>query len=465
MTDIWTSLTLSQWSPQRWQSGSYGCRLLFGSLGAWKTGSWLMQWADSLGVLVLSVLFALAPFVSTTLIGVLLALCAAFLLLLVLSDNSDIALTPIHIGVGLYWLVASLATALSRVPEQAMRGWVKLTLFLVVFALAARVLRSAKLRSILITVYLHTALVVSVYGMRQVFFGAAPLATWTDPTSASANVTRVYSYLGNPNLLAGYLIPAIALSLGAVFAWEHWPRKALALVMFGLNSIVLFQTYSRGGWIGMAATLFVFALLMVYGWRDRLPRPWRNWAIPAVLGGTVAVVLIAVTAVPPVRDRVSSLFIGRADSSNNFRINVWTSVIEMIRDHPVLGIGPGNEAFNQVYPLYMRPRYTALSAYSVLLEITVETGLVGLTAFLWLLLVTVQQALIQLQRLRRQANPDAFILIAAVASLAGFMAHGLVDTVWYRPQINTLWWLCLALVASFYPSLPPHSQPSEPSEA
>lgn len=133
-----------------------------------------MQWADSLGVVLLSVLFALAPFVSTTLIGVLLALCALFLLVLLLSDDSQLALTPIHIGVGLYWLVASLATAFSRVPQQAVRGWVKLTLFLVVFALAARVLRSTKLRSVLITIYLHTALVVSVYGMRQVFFGAPP---------------------------------------------------------------------------------------------------------------------------------------------------------------------------------------------------------------------------------------------------------------------------------------------------
>lgn len=454
MTDIWTQVTLSQWSPQPWQSGSYGYRLLVGSLHRWKAGSWLMQWADSLGVLLLAVLFALAPFVSTTLIGILLVLSAGFLLLLLLSDESDLGLTPIHLGVGLYWLIASIATACSRVPQEALQGWVKLSLFLVVFALSARVLRSPWLRSLLITVYLHTALIVSVYGLRQVFFGAEPLATWTDPNSASGSITRVYSYLGNPNLLAGYLIPAIAFSLGALFVWQRWSAKALALVMLTVNSIVVLNTYSRGGWIGVAATLFIFALFAVYWWRDRLPQPWRNWAIPGLLGITVAVLLIAVTAVPPIRDRVSSLFIGRGDSSNNFRINVWNAVLEMIRDHPVLGIGPGNDAFNQVYPLYMRPRYTALSAYSVLLEITVETGIIGLTAFLWLLAIAVQQTLLQLQRLRQTPNPQAFWLIAAIATLAGFMAHGLVDTVWYRPQLNTLWWLSLGVVASFYPSNP-----------
>ena len=37
-----------------------------------------------------------------------------------------------------------------------------------------------------------------------------------------------------------------------------------------------------------------------------------------------------------------------------------------------------------------------------------------------------------------------------MAATAGLMAHGLVDTVWYRPAIQTLWWFCVAAIASFY---------------
>ena len=33
--------------------------------------------------------------------------------------------------------------------------------------------------------------------------------------------------------------------------------------------------------------------------------------------------------------------------------------------------------------------------------------------------------------------------------MGGLMGHGLVDTVWYRPQINTLWWLMVAIIASY----------------
>jgi putative inorganic carbon (HCO3(-)) transporter len=119
-----------------------------------------------------------------------------------------------------------------------------------------------------------------------------------------------------------------------------------------------------------------------------------------------------------------------------------------------LGIGPGNNAFNKIYPLYMRPRYSALSAYSVILEIAVETGIIGLTCFLWLLVVTLRQGWLQLQRLRELRNTQGLWLMAAIATIVGMLAHGSVDTVWYRPQVNTLWWLMMAMIASFYQRLP-----------
>ncbi|MEL7510458.1 MAG: O-antigen ligase family protein, partial [Cyanobacteria bacterium J06554_1] len=101
---------------------------------------------------------------------------------------------------------------------------------------------------------------------------------------------------------------------------------------------------------------------------------------------------------------------GREDSSNNFRINVWEGAMDMIRARPVIGIGPGNEAFNKIYPLYQRPRYTALSAYSVFLETLVEAGFIGFTAFLWMLGTTFYQGIQQLRRLRMDMDGQGFCL-------------------------------------------------------
>jgi putative inorganic carbon (HCO3(-)) transporter len=162
---------------------------------------------------------------------------------------------------------------------------------------------------------------------------------------------------------------------------------------------------------------------------------------------------IGVLFVEPFRVRVISIFADRQDSSNNFRKNVWESVFQMIRDRPIIGIGPGHASFNHVYPLYQRPRFTALSAYSVFLETIVETGFLGFTCFMWLIVVTFNTGFLQLRRLRETKNIEGLWLIGAIASMLSLLAQGLFDTVFYRPEVNTLWWLMVALVASYWQPL------------
>lgn len=458
MNLVWQRFTLSTLPLKEYLATSYVHRSLVGLLSSWRQTSVLLQWGDAIAAALLSLIYALAPFASSTLVGFLLVACVGFWLLLTLSDevtpaNISSSVTPIHLLVLLYWGVAAIATALSPVKKAAVNDLGTLTLYLLLFTLCARVLRSPRLRSWIIILYLHVSLIVSVYGLRQWFFGATALATWVDPESPMSKTTRVYSYLGNPNLLAGYLLPAVIFSLVAIFAWQSWPKKALALTMLIVNSSCLILTFSRGGWIGLVVAVLAVMALLVYWKSVEMPRFWRTWSIPIVLGGLIGVLVLAVIFVEPVRLRVFSIFADRKDSSNNFRRNVWDAVFEMIRDRPIFGIGPGHGSFNKVYPLYQRPRYTALSAYSILFEVTVETGFVGLACFLWLLIVTFNTALLQVRRLRQIRSVEGFWLIGAIAILLGMLAHGTVDTVWYRPEVNTLWWLIVALIASYWTPL------------
>lgn len=476
---MWQQLTLTNLSLEKWRNKSYLYSLFSGSLNAWRRSSWILQWGETLGLILLALLFSLAPFVSNALIGVLLIACAIFWVLLTVSDEEIGNFTPIHLVILLYWGICIVATALSPVKIAAFSGLAKLTLYLTLFALMARILRSNRMRSWLIGIYLHISLIVSVYGIRQWIEQVPPLATWNDPNSTQANVTRVYSYLGNPNLLGSYLLPAIALSLAALLGWRGWGRKALALTMLIVNCACLQYTGSRGAMIGLVALIIVFLVLLWHWWSVYLPTFWRKWSLPIILGIPLGLLLFGLLFIESLRDRVSSIFAGRKDSSNNFRINVWQAVLKMIQDRPIIGIGPGNTAFNKVYPLYMKSRFTALSAYSVLLEIMVETGIIGLTCFIWLLIVTMSQGWQQIQNLREintpelpdieqdkiqlsstipaiwqniinPRSPDGYWLMAAMATITGMMAHGFFDTVWYRPEINMLWWLMVALIASYY---------------
>lgn len=448
--------TSSELSLSRWRGGSFVYRLV-GLFSPWREGSYLLQWAEPLGMALMGLVLALAPFVSSTLVGVLLIAGAGYWGILTLSERNLIGLTPIHLLVLLYWGVATVAVAFSPVKAEAFRGWVTLTLYLLWFALSARVLRSPSLRNWTIALYILVSLVISVYGIRQEIFGVEQLATWNDPESELAEATRAYSYLGNPNLLAGYLISAIALSLSALWVWRSWLQKGVALTALLVNTYCLYATDSRGGWIALVGLLTVYLLLLYSWYRETLPQFWRIWLLPIVFAFFAGLIIMAITFVEPVRLRVMSIFAGRENSSNNFRLNVWYAVFDMIRDHPWSGIGPGHAAFNAVYPLYQRPNYTALSAYSIYLEHLVEMGVIGFTAFLGLLGTIAYHGWQQITALREIGDREGFWVIGAIAAIAGMLTHGLVDTVWYRPEINTLWWFMVAVVASYYPQISEHN--------
>jgi putative inorganic carbon (HCO3(-)) transporter len=448
MNSAWSKLTLSNLQLDRWRGGSYFYRLI-GSLGNWRSGSWLLQWSESIGALLVSIVLVLAPFVSTELIGVLLFAVAGYWLLVTIADDDRTGITPIHILIFFYWCIATIAIAFSPVKFAAFSGWRKLTLYLIFFALSARLFRSSRITSWVTTIFLLVALVVSCYGFQQEIFGAPQLATWNDPNSAMAKDSRVYSYLGNPNLLSSYLLPAISFSLAAVFLWQSWIQKALAVVMLFVNTACLYFTDSRGGWVAAVALIVVFCLCLRFWWGEYLPQWARKWLLPIVFGGLALALGVGILLLEPLRLRVFSIFVGREDSSTNYREHVWASVHKMIRDRPFLGIGPGNEAFNKVYPRYMDSRYSALSAYSIWLETIVETGYVGFSCFAWIIIVTINRAITQIIRWRPTHDRQGLWLIAAIAAMTGLMVQGCFDTVWYRPQVNTLWWMMVGLIASY----------------
>jgi putative inorganic carbon (hco3(-)) transporter len=437
----------------------------FNPVRHWRQYSDLMQWGTEFSVCLLAVLFAIAPFVSTTQIGLVQIGCAGVWFLLTLSEDAPQPkrVSPVYAVLTLYWVCAGVSTLLSPVKREALSGLAELTLYLIVFALIERTVRSPKWRTWLITVYLFAAFIVTLFGFTQWFFGAPPLATWVDQESSLVNTTRVYSYLGNPNLAAAYLLPAVPFSLSAMFVWPHWGPKLLAAVMFVANSVCIVLTFSRGAWIALVLSFAISALLLLYWILPRLPKFWRTWAFPLLLGGGGGILFIGIIAVPPLRDRVLSIFSGHKDSSNSFRINVWDAVNHMIRDRPLTGIGPGHGTFNKIYPLYQRPKFSALSAYSIYLEHLVEFGIFGFTLFIALIVTTLQQGWMQIHRLRQQRSIQGFWLIASLSGIVGLLADGIADTVWYRPQVFTLWWLMIAIVTSHFSAT--NASETEPSEA
>ena len=419
---------------------------------------WLLRWQGALADLpggpltsrlpllagvVLCALMAGLPLVTRG--GLSLLILAAGLLWLVWALRTPAGpLGAINSWLLLLLGIAVVATGCSPVPVAAFKGLLKLLSYLGVYALMRQLLAEApQWWNRIVAALLAGQLVSAVLAIRQLYGDTAELARWADPNSVADGTIRVYGPLENPNLLAGYLIPILPIALVALLRWRSWPQRLFAATALLLGAIALFLSYSRGGWLGMLAALGALGLLLVLRQTRQWPPLWRRLFPLLLLVGAVAMLVVAVTQVEPLRIRVLSLVAGREDSSNNFRINVWLAAIDMIQARPWLGIGPGNTAFNLIYPLYQQPKFNALSAYSVPLELLVEGGVPYLLAALGLLVASLRAGLAQL----KGESPWALPALAAVAAIAGLGVQGITDTIFFRPEVQLTGWFCLASLA------------------
>jgi putative inorganic carbon (HCO3(-)) transporter len=405
---------------------------------------WLGSHLPLLAGVVVCALMAGLPLVTRSGLGLLIAACCLLWVLWALRTP------PGGIGRINGWLlavlgVAVLATGFSPVPVAAFKGLLKLVSYLGVYALMRELLVvSPRWWDRIVAALLAGELITSVIGIRQLYADTGALARWSDANSVARGTVRIYSTLGNPNLLGGFLLPILPLAVVALLRWQGRLRRLFALTCLALGLIALVLTYSRGAWMGMVAALGSLALLLLLrGTRHWPPLVRRLLPIAVlVLGGLALAVLVA--RVEPLRVRVLSLLAGREDSSNNFRLNVWQSALEMVQDRPWLGIGPGNNAFNLIYPLYQQPKFNALSAYSIPLELLVEAGIPGLLTAVGLFLSSLRIGLSQWH----SSAPLALPCLASVAIFLGLGLQGLTDTIFFRPEVQLVALFSLATLAA-----------------
>ena len=288
----------------------------------------------------------------------------------------------------------------------------------------------------------------AVVGFLQNFSHVEEISTWQDVSSLNPEevMTRVYGTLKpyNPNLLGGYFVVGIPslYGLAAYYLADKKYRVSLVYILCALiSTITLFLTGCRGSYMGMMIIMLgIFAVSAKYLWKN-----YKHIYL-SVVGCVVAFATMAMLFVSALRARVLSIFAMRQDSSNSFRFNVYHSSIEMFKDNWLLGIGVGNQNFREIYGLYMKTGFDALSAYNIFLEIAVESGIFALIAFLGFLITLIKNSVQFI--LKSEDMKNVILVSACVISVCAVCVHGMVDTVFFRPQIQFVFWTLVAILST-----------------
>lgn len=412
--------------------------------------SLFLQCIDKLIFLsILSVIFA-STVMSSDGIGFL-ALITVFLTLIKVLTKKGEKFEPnsFEIWLLVYFMLVIVSLAGSTLFALSLKGFMKTVTYLGFYVAAAHYLKSnkAKIPYILGAIGLCVSF-EGLVGFMQNFAKVEEISTWQDVSKLNPEevMTRVYGTLKpyNPNLLGGYFVAGIPalFGLSAYFAVIKKYKTAIMSLLMALVSVVaLFLTGCRGAYIGcMVIFAGMFLVSAKYLWKD-----YKNLYLTFV-AGCFALFSSAVLLVSSLRARVLSIFAMRQDSSNSFRFNVYQSSLQMFKDNWLLGIGVGNKNFREIYGLYMRTGFDALSAYNIFLETAVESGIFALIAFVGFLITLIKNSV---KFILKSENIKHVIFVStALISIVAVMIHGLVDTVFFRPQIQFIFWTMVAIVSS-----------------
>jgi len=401
--------------------------------------------------------FVLSTFASSDMIGYA-ALITLFLTVikLFLKKGEKIELNSFEIFLLIYFLVVIVSLAGSSLFHLSLKGFLKTFTYLGFYFSSVQYFKN-NLSKIPFSIGVIALCAASqgIIGLVQNFGQVAEISTWQDVTNLNPEdvMTRVYGTINpyNPNLLGGYLIATLTSLFGAAALWFMEKKYKLAgggLALAFLTTYTLILTGCRGAYVGLVVIFVgIFGFLAKFIWCDLINKKELFKKIyVSILASMVVCSTAVVLFVSSIRARVVSIFAMRGDSSTSFRFNVYQSAFHMAEDNWLFGIGIGNQNFREIYGLYMKTGFDALSSYSVFLEMVVESGIFALIAFLLLLFVFAKKAFGFIL-----SSPDlklSVIVGVSLISVTAVMVHGLVDTIFFRPQVQFIFWSMVAFVSA-----------------
>ena len=213
-----------------------------------------------------------------------------------------------------------------------------------------------------------------------------------------------------------------------------WLRRAMYFgAAMAVPAVIL--TTSRGGLLTLLAGLGFTV------WRRT-----GRWLSPLTVTAAIGLVFYIAPAQTTVRYETIQTY--EQDTSAMGRINAWRTSFNMAREHPITGVGFGQDVYLAEYSKYQaNPFDTPHAAHSVWFALMAETGFVGLALYLWMLLQTMwyTQKIMRdsVRRNRRKGDWDWSYAAALQCTIIAFVIGG---TFLSQPRFEYVLMLCVMAV-------------------
>lgn len=267
---------------------------------------------------------------------------------------------------------------------------------------------------------------------------AVSLIYWLAPSLGGVSYDgRLHAFYGSPNYLAMYLAPALIIG---VFLFSRLKINKIEKTFLSLSLAVVFTafylTYSYAAWIALGLSLF----LPLYFFVRKL-----SLVKKILLFAACGFFLLAIIFAQANTDKFKNLKELPYRSSLNSRLMIWRASLLIAKDHPLVGIGPGN--FQKYYLDYQSRalgtepylEWAVPQPHNIFLAFWLETGILGLAGFLLLLFWFFGAVANNF----RKNEPFSALLFSLMAYS---LIHGLVDTTYWKNDLSIIFWTTMGMV-------------------
>ena len=243
------------------------------------------------------------------------------------------------------------------------------------------------------------------------------------------------------------------------FVEAKWISKKHKIWLVGLLFFFVVAeilSYSRAAWLSLIISFGVWVII-------KLKIKFRTIVIT-----TISLLLILFTfqnqilqkleqnstdSSADLMDHITSMTNISTDASNLERINRWHCAIEMFKEKPVFGWGPGTYMFSYA-PYQLTSQRTIIStnygdggnAHSEYLGSLAESGLFGMLNFILLVIIVLYTGVRAYSR--TDDNRIKTILLAAIAGLITYYVHSLLNNFLDTDKASVPFWGFTAMIVA-----------------
>jgi O-antigen ligase len=207
----------------------------------------------------------------------------------------------------------------------------------------------------------------------------------------SGEAYRLAAFFGDPNVFAAFLSGAIPFALFGTTGLRTTRSRRIALAAAFMLVLALWLSFSRGGWLGAVGGFGIAAVIIDH-------RALRIGAVVVVVALLVALVMPRNLLCATCQDRPDLVgsTLGRIDKvggGRDLRVLFVLNGLPIVRDHPLLGVGPGRYG-GAAADIFGTPVYATYGTDDLFtdpsqrtvddfwLHLLVESGLLGVAVFL-----------------------------------------------------------------------------------